>query len=128
FLVATGEARLGADRGGERRSGRFEPPAWVESSPLLDAAFSLAVTAHGDDRRPSDGRLFVEHVSSEAKTTARRINPRLPVPIFRRLHQPADGKWFARRRSRAWFRIHRCLRIESAPEHRSPRASAARFD
>jgi len=33
---------------------------------LLDAAFSLAVSAHGEDRRPSDGRLFVEHVTEVA--------------------------------------------------------------
>jgi (p)ppGpp synthase/HD superfamily hydrolase len=65
---------LGADRSGERtflgasrnRGRRFEAPDWVESSSLLDAAFSLAVSAHGEDRRPSDGRLFVEHVTEVA--------------------------------------------------------------
>lgn len=45
---------------------RPQPPKWVCASPSLAAAFSLAVAAHGRDRRPSDGRLFIEHVSEVA--------------------------------------------------------------
>jgi (p)ppGpp synthase/HD superfamily hydrolase len=33
---------------------------------LLSRAFSLAVSAHGSDRRPSDHRLFLEHVTEVA--------------------------------------------------------------
>jgi (p)ppGpp synthase/HD superfamily hydrolase len=44
----------------------MEPPGWVSASPALVKAFSLAVEAHGSDRRPSDGRLFIEHVSEVA--------------------------------------------------------------
>jgi hypothetical protein len=33
---------------------------------LLSDAFSLAAKAHGSERRPSDGRLFLEHVSEVA--------------------------------------------------------------
>jgi (p)ppGpp synthase/HD superfamily hydrolase len=33
---------------------------------LLSDAFSLAIRAHGSDRRPSDGRLFLEHVTEVA--------------------------------------------------------------
>jgi (p)ppGpp synthase/HD superfamily hydrolase len=46
--------------------GRPEPPKWVCASPSLATAFSLAVAAHGRDRRPSDGRLFIEHVYEAA--------------------------------------------------------------
>jgi (p)ppGpp synthase/HD superfamily hydrolase len=33
---------------------------------LLSDAFSLAARAHGSERRPSDGRLFLEHVTEVA--------------------------------------------------------------
>ncbi len=33
---------------------------------MLSDAFSLAAKAHGSERRPSDGRLFLEHVSEVA--------------------------------------------------------------
>jgi hypothetical protein len=33
---------------------------------LLSDAFALAATAHGIQRRPSDGRLFLEHVTEVA--------------------------------------------------------------
>lgn len=38
------------------------PPAWVDRSPILIDAYALAVAAHGEQRRPSDGRYFIEHV------------------------------------------------------------------
>jgi GTP diphosphokinase / guanosine-3',5'-bis(diphosphate) 3'-diphosphatase len=43
-----------------------EPPEWAAASPLLSEAFALAASAHGVDRRPSDGRLFIEHVTEVA--------------------------------------------------------------
>jgi (p)ppGpp synthase/HD superfamily hydrolase len=39
---------------------------WISTSTLLGDAFSLAATAHGSKRRPSDGKLFLEHVSEVA--------------------------------------------------------------
>ena len=50
----------------EGRRQRFQPPEWISDSPLLSDAFSLAADAHGSDRRPSDGRLFLEHVTEVA--------------------------------------------------------------
>jgi (p)ppGpp synthase/HD superfamily hydrolase len=50
----------------EGRPKEPEPPDWVSASPLLSQAFSLAAAAHGSDRRPSDGRLFLEHVTEVA--------------------------------------------------------------
>ena len=41
-------------------------PRWIRESSLLDQAFVLARTAHGDQRRASDGRLFLEHVTEVA--------------------------------------------------------------
>ncbi len=41
-------------------------PEWISASELLSDAFSLAAKAHGSERRPSDGRLFLEHVSEVA--------------------------------------------------------------
>ncbi len=41
-------------------------PEWISASELLRDAFSLAARAHGAERRPSDGRLFLEHVSEVA--------------------------------------------------------------
>ena len=37
-------------------------PTWIADSPLLATAYSLAETAHGSQRRASDGHLFLEHV------------------------------------------------------------------
>jgi (p)ppGpp synthase/HD superfamily hydrolase len=48
-----------------------EPPKWVSASPLLDEAFSLAALAHRSDRRPSDNRLFLEHVTEVAELLQR---------------------------------------------------------
>lgn len=43
-----------------------DPPAWIANSPLLACAYSLAELAHGSQRRASDGRLFLEHVTEVA--------------------------------------------------------------
>jgi (p)ppGpp synthase/HD superfamily hydrolase len=72
--MAGGNGHSAATQTVRRSGGRFsdgrrrgpEPPDWVSASPLLDRAFSLAVSAHGSDRRPSDGRLFLEHVTEVA--------------------------------------------------------------
>ena len=45
----------------------FDPPAWINDSPLLAEAYSLAEAAHGSQRRPTDGRLFLEHVVEVAE-------------------------------------------------------------
>ena len=41
-------------------------PEWILASEYLSDAFHLAARAHGSERRPSDGRLFLEHVSEVA--------------------------------------------------------------
>jgi (p)ppGpp synthase/HD superfamily hydrolase len=41
-------------------------PVWVAESALLSRAYSLAERAHGSDRRPTDGRLFLAHVTEVA--------------------------------------------------------------
>lgn len=41
---------------------KFDRPRWVGHSPLLGDAYSLARTAHGTDRRPTDRRYFLDHV------------------------------------------------------------------
>lgn len=41
-------------------------PEWILDSECLSDAFYLAERAHGAARRPSDGRLFLEHVSEVA--------------------------------------------------------------
>lgn len=46
---------------------RRVPPAWINRSPLLVDAYSLAVAAHGEQRRPSDGRYFLDHVVEVAE-------------------------------------------------------------
>src|SRR5262249_39113367 len=46
---------------------RQAPPAWINRSPLLADAYSLAVAAHGEQRRPSDGRFFLDHVVEVAE-------------------------------------------------------------
>jgi hypothetical protein len=47
-------------------SSEAREPEWVSASPLLSEAFALAASAHRDDRRPSDGRLFISHVTEVA--------------------------------------------------------------
>ena len=42
------------------------PPAWVTASPLLASAYSLAESAHRHQRRPTDGRPFIDHVTEVA--------------------------------------------------------------
>ena len=37
------------------------PPAWINESPLLERAYSLAATAHRNQSRPTDGRPFLDH-------------------------------------------------------------------
>jgi guanosine-3',5'-bis(diphosphate) 3'-pyrophosphohydrolase len=41
-------------------------PQWVSATPLLRDAHALAERAHGQQRRPSDKRLFLEHVTEVA--------------------------------------------------------------
>ncbi len=50
---------------------RQAPPAWINRSPLLVDAYSLAVAAHGEQRRPSDGRYFLDHVVEVAELLQR---------------------------------------------------------
>jgi len=61
--VRRGRAPALAERGG---SGQGEPADWIAQSPLLSRAFTLAEMAHGTQRRPSDGRLFLDHVTEVA--------------------------------------------------------------
>jgi hypothetical protein len=42
------------------------PPAWIVDSPLLAHAYSLAESAHRSQRRPTDGRPFLDHVTEVA--------------------------------------------------------------
>jgi len=51
--------------------GGFAPPEWISSSSLLEGAFALAAKAHGSTRRPSDDRLFLEHVVEVANLLQR---------------------------------------------------------
>jgi HD domain len=53
-IVSAGEATASA------------PPAWVGDSPLLGRAYCLAESAHRHQRRPTDGRLFLDHVTEVA--------------------------------------------------------------
>ena len=57
---------IGGKRQVEGRHRRHQPPEWISDSPLLGDAFALAMRAHRSDRRPSDGRLFLEHVTEVA--------------------------------------------------------------
>lgn len=43
------------------------PPAWVDDSRLLVAAYRLAKDSHGTQRRASDERYFLEHVLEVAE-------------------------------------------------------------
>jgi hypothetical protein len=45
----------------------FDPPQWISGSPLLADAYSLAASAHGSQRRATDGRYFLDHVSEVAR-------------------------------------------------------------
>lgn len=60
---------------GKRRRPRLSaarrPFEWISTSPPLEEAFSLAVAAHRSDRRPSDDRLFLEHVTEVAELLRR---------------------------------------------------------
>lgn len=56
-----------ATRGSIRSTGvsaplHHRPPAWVDGSRILIDAYALAAAAHGEQRRPSDGCYFLEHV------------------------------------------------------------------
>jgi GTP diphosphokinase / guanosine-3',5'-bis(diphosphate) 3'-diphosphatase len=42
------------------------PPAGVTASPLQASAYSLAQSAHRHQRRPTDGRPFLDHVTEVA--------------------------------------------------------------
>ncbi len=44
------------------RSG-FDPPQWIGGSPILAKAYALAASAHGSQRRATDRRPFLDHVS-----------------------------------------------------------------
>jgi hypothetical protein len=37
------------------------PPDWIAESELLEKAYSLAAAAHRSQRRPTDGRAFLDH-------------------------------------------------------------------
>jgi (p)ppGpp synthase/HD superfamily hydrolase len=64
---SVGGAAGGRDRRSiEDRSEIAGVPEWISASPFLAKAFSLAEKAHGSTRRPSDGRLFLEHVTEVA--------------------------------------------------------------
>jgi (p)ppGpp synthase/HD superfamily hydrolase len=52
---------LGSQSAIPNRSGR-DPPEWITDSGRLAAAYSLAQASHGEQRRASDGRYFLEHV------------------------------------------------------------------
>lgn len=62
------DTRLVASREYVRSTGgaasvRHVPPVWINRSRLLLDAYALAAVAHGEQRRPSDGRYFMEHVA-----------------------------------------------------------------
>jgi hypothetical protein len=58
-LVATRERILFSGTGARERLAR---PPWIDRSRLLIDAHAVAAASHGDQRRPSDGRYFLEHV------------------------------------------------------------------
>lgn len=47
------------------------PPVWSCRSRLLIDAFALAAASHGEQRRPSDGRYFLQHVVEVAELLQR---------------------------------------------------------
>jgi guanosine-3',5'-bis(diphosphate) 3'-pyrophosphohydrolase len=57
-------AKDGQSQGSQREIAGI--PQWIMASCYLSDAFSLAARAHGSERRPSDGRLFLEHVTEVA--------------------------------------------------------------
>ena len=64
---SAGTATLAKD--GQSQGSRREiagTPQWIMASSYLSDAFSLAAKAHGSERRPSDRRLFLEHVTEVA--------------------------------------------------------------
>lgn len=63
-LVAKSE---GSGLAGVSATSRHVAPVWLAGSPLLVDAYALAVVAHGEQRRPSDGRYFLEHVVEVAE-------------------------------------------------------------
>lgn len=42
------------------------PPSWITDSPLLSQAYWLAESAHRSQRRPTDGRPFLDHATEVA--------------------------------------------------------------
>jgi hypothetical protein len=42
------------------------PPTWITDSPVLARAYSLAESAHHSQRRPIDGRPFLDHATEVA--------------------------------------------------------------
>lgn len=63
-LVASRECIRSA---GVAASLREVRPAWIDRSRLLTDAYALALAAHGEQRRASDGRYFMEHVVEVAE-------------------------------------------------------------
>lgn len=63
---STGGQVLVKDRSFRSRREISGTPEWISASEYLSDAFYLAARAHGSERRPSDGRLFLEHVSEVA--------------------------------------------------------------
>ncbi len=62
--VYSGEVTLSPESPGTVEAPlRPEPPGWIEGSPLLRQAYALAESAHGSQRRASDGRPFLHHVT-----------------------------------------------------------------
>jgi (p)ppGpp synthase/HD superfamily hydrolase len=60
-------AQVVAERKGRSNGERLPAlPQWVSATPLLRKAYALAERAHGQQRRPSDNRLFLEHVTEVA--------------------------------------------------------------
>jgi HD domain len=65
---AAGRPVLERDRSSPAGDWREIPgtPEWILASGYLSDAFAVAARAHGSQRRPTDGRLFLEHVSEVA--------------------------------------------------------------
>lgn len=51
---------------GSTAAAPIQPPAWVVDSPLLAHSYSLAEEAHRSQRRATDGRPFLDHVTEVA--------------------------------------------------------------
>jgi HD domain len=63
---SAGGQALVKDRSPRSRRDISGTPEWISASEYLSDAFHLAARAHGSERRPSDGGLFLEHVSEVA--------------------------------------------------------------